>query len=685
MATKYQDNRSVSLTSPFGADVVLSQLDAVERLSAPFQFDLVLLSAKGDLNPDNILGKPVSVKLSAGGTTTRFFHGIASEFGQSGWTQDLHEYRLTLRPWFWFLTRTSDCRVFQNKTAQQIFSDVCKDAGIPEPTLQLGPGYEPREYCVQYRESDFAFLSRLLEHEGIFYFFRHTQDKHEMVLADDVAQLRTASGYETVPLYPQGVAGAQRDRDHLRTWNFRKAFQSGKFATRDYDFEQPSTELAAAASVSRSHDAAKYEVFDFPARTSKLDAKGVERVAKLRVQELQVGQSLAVGEGDAAGLLVGNLFTLEKHARADLNMRYLIARTRTHVSAGAFRAGGVAGGTMDLNIEVEALDAREPYRPARETPKPLIHGSQTGVVVGGKNQEILTDKFGRVKVQFHWDRYGKKDPANVCWVRVAHAWAGKNWGTVHIPRVGQEVVVSFLEGDPDQPLVIGSVYNNEQMPPYALPDGMTRSGVKSRSTAKGAQENFNEIRFEDKKDSEEIYIHAEKDLNVVVENNQTLSIGATKKDKGDRKTTIQNDDDLEVGHDSKTHIKNNDTYKVDKNLDATIGEAEKRSVGKSRTVEVKENDTLDVTKKLLLKAGTEITLECGQAKIVLKQNGNIEISGMNVKVSGTTKVEIDGAQTKVSGTQVQLSGTKTAVEGSGMLDLTSSGVASLKGSLTKIG
>jgi type VI secretion system secreted protein VgrG len=303
------------------------------------------------------------------------------------------------------------------------------------------------------------------------------------------------------------------------------------------------------------------------------------------------------------------------------------------------------------------------------TPKPVIQGTQTARVVGPSGKEIWTDEDGRVKVQFHWDRAGKGDDNSSCWVRVAQGWAGMNWGAQYIPRVGQEVVVSFLEGDPDRPLVIGSVYNSEQKLPYALPDNATQSGVKSRSE-QGTAENFNELRFEDKQASEQIYMHAEKDLVVVVNNDQTITVGAKKdKDKGNRTTSVNHDDQLTVEND----------------LTVTVKGKETRTVTKDRATTAQANDNLDVSKEYKLTAGDSITLECGQAKLTLKSDGTVEISGSSLKLSGTQKVAVDGTQTKISGSDVSISGTKAAVQGSGTLDLSSSGVASLKGSLTKIG
>jgi type VI secretion system secreted protein VgrG len=289
--------------------------------------------------------------------------------------------------------------------------------------------------------------------------------------------------------------------------------------------------------------------------------------------------------------------------------------------------------------------------------------------VGPSGQEVWTDKYGRVKVQFHWDRAGKADDNSSCWVRVAQNWAGKHWGGQHVPRVGQEVVVSFLEGDPDRPLVIGSVYNAEQMPPYDLPANQTRSGLKSRSSLDGSTDNFNEFSFEDKQGSEAIYLHAEKDLQVVVENNQTITIGATKKDKGDRTTSVQHDDTLTVGND----------------LSVSVTGAETHTVTKGRTTKVQESDKHQVGMQFTVTADEQIKLVCGAASIVLKADGTVEISGTTLNFSGTQKAAIDAAQTAISGTQVSLSGTKTAIQGSGTLDLSSGGIASLKGSLTKIG
>ncbi|MDE2051228.1 MAG: type VI secretion system tip protein VgrG, partial [Gammaproteobacteria bacterium] len=490
MATKYQDNRSVKVTTPFGPNaLVFARMSHVEQVSQPFHGEVALFSESGDLDPDRILGKPLTVSLATTGTTPlRYFHGLVTEFEQVGYSDRFHEYRAVTRPWFWFLTRTADCRIFQNKSVPEIFRDVCQQAGFADIDLRLG-SYQPLEYCVQYRETDFNFLSRLLEREGIFYFFEHSENKHIMVLADDVGGCKAVEGYDSVPFYPATAQDSLRERDHLQSWSFQKSFQPGSFSSRDYNFEQPSPIPAGTSSISRPYETSKYEIYDFPAEADALNSAGVEQVAKLRVQELQVPQMVARGSGDAAGLAAGHVFKLTGHPRGSLDIQYLITSTSVSLSSDAYHAGaGGAEGTQ-FSIAVEGVDARAPYRAPRVTPKPMIHGTQTAVVVGPKGDEIHTDQYGRIRVQFHWDRYGTLDEKSSCFVRVGQLWAGKNWGGIYIPRIGQEVIVSFIEGDPDRPIVIGSVYNGANKPPYALPDNKTQSGIKSRSSLDGAAEN----------------------------------------------------------------------------------------------------------------------------------------------------------------------------------------------------
>ncbi len=677
MATNYQDNRSVRVTSPFGKDVLLlAQLSAVEQVSQLFHFDLALLSEKGELDADKILGKPLGLALTiTQGQPLRHLHGIVTEFAQTGYGERLHEYHAVVRPWFWLLTRTADCRIFQGKTVPEIFKEVCRQAGFSDIEQRLAGSYDPWDYCVQYRETDFNFLSRLLEQEGIFYYFEHAQDKHVLVLSDDVGKCTSMSGYDSVPFYPATATAAQRERDHLQSWMFQKSFQPGTFATRDYDFEHPSPIPAGTSSISRAHNPSKFEIFDYPAEATQLSSAGLDRVAKVRVQELQASQLVARGHGDAAGLAAGKLFKLTGYPRADLNIQYLITSITLELSSDNYATGGASG--TQFSISVEAADAREPYRPARVTPKPMIHGSQTAIVVGPKGEEIYTDPFGRVKVQFHWDRYGKGDEKSSCFIRVGQLWADKQWGGIHIPRIGQEVIVSFVEGDPDDPLIIGCVYNGSNKPPYTLPDNKTRSGIKSRSTLQGTDSNYNEFRFEDKKGSELVLLHAEKDQTIEVENDESHSVGHDRKKdvKNDETTTIGknrtesvgDNESISVGKSRTESVADNESISIGKDYSQSIGGSrtlsvdkdeavtvtgnrtdqvkknEDVSIGKNRTHNIAEKDSLSVGKQLMIDAGDEVVIQTGSASLTMKKDGTITLKGADITLDGSGKINVKAA------------------------------------------
>lgn len=648
-----QASRAVQIASPFGGDaLLLGELSGSEQLCQLFQFGLRLFSEKGDLDPDAVLGKPVTVTVKLGDQKSpRYFHGLVTDFSLSGYNERLHEYHATVRPWFWFLTRTSDCRIYQGRTVPEIFQDVCRQAGFSDFRLALAGKYEPWEYCVQYRETDFAFLSRLLEQEGIFYFFEHAKDKHTLVLCDDVARLAPVSGYESVPYFPPTGGETRRERDHLSSWAFQKSFQPGMFATRDYDFKTPTPLLAATDNISRPYDKVSYEIYEYPAEAQTQQA--AERVAKVRIQELQTGQLLARGSGNAAGLAAGALFKLTDHPRADQNIQYLISATSITLSNDSFHSGGESKGPQ-FKVSLEGLDAREPFRPGRTTPKPIIQGAQTAVVVGPKSDEIHTDEFGRVKVQFHWDRYGKLDGDSSCWIRVAQPWAGKGWGAMQVPRIGQEVVVSFLEGDPDRPIIVGSVYNGANKPPYALPDNKTQSGVKTRSSLQGTADNCNEIRFEDKKGAEQLFIHAEKNQDIEVENDETHSVGHDRKKEvkhdetvaigNDRKEDVKHDETITVGNDRTESVTANERITIGKDQTVTIGAKQTLSVAKDRSIDVGANQRMTIARNLTIDAGDSITITTGNASISMRKDGTIAIRGRNITIdgSGTVNVKASG-------------------------------------------
>jgi type VI secretion system secreted protein VgrG len=660
-----QDQRAFSVTTPFGGDKLLfHQFSGTEGISQPFEFSLSLLSEDGNLDPDKILGQVITLTCHEPGDGKRYFNGVVAEFSQSGFVRNFHEYHVLVRPWLWFLTLAADCRIFQNKAVPDIFEEVAKQHNFSDYRLKLkNTPYPKWDYCVQYRETDFNFVSRLLEHEGIHYYFEHENGKHFMVLTDDASTHVSRTGYSKIHYLPPSAKASFTDKNgYMRNWAVSRQVLTCTYATTDFNFEKPKVSLLRNSTISRKYKHADFEIFDYPAESATLAAAESEKIAKRRIEELQSTQMVARGQSDSLGIAPGCKFELADYPRKDVNISYLVLSSHYNIQSDAYDSGA-SGDAPTISITAEAIDARTPFRPARITPKPVMHGAQTAMVVGKSGDEIYTDEMGRVKVQFHWDRAGASDEKSSCWVRVAQLWAGPQWGAIHIPRVGQEVLVDFLDGDPDRPIVTGRVYNGDAKPPYALPDNATQSGMKSRSSKEGTADNANEFRFEDKKGSEEILLHAEKILTIEVEEDGTL--------------TVENDQTNTIKHDLTTKVSNNETREVSKKRDTTIG----------------DNDTNDVKKIYKLTAGDEITLETGQSKIVMKKNGEIKISGDKITLSGTSKVEINGMEVKIAGSTkldmssdvtVQVKGTKTTVQGT-MLELSGDAMAKLKGGVTMIG
>jgi len=679
--------RLMQITTPLAEDVLLFQrLHVYEELSRPFEHQLTLLSAQKDINLDDVLGKPVSVQLGIPKGKFRYFSGYVSRFAQSGMVGRYYRYTATSRPWLWFLSRTADCRIFQEMTVPDIIKQVFADHPTADFELKLSASYHKWTYCVQYRETDFNFVSRLMEQEGIYYYFRHDKGRHTMVLVDSTSAHSPYGDYGTIPyVVPERVR--RTDQEYIDSWEISREIQPGLYAQDDFDFERPSAVLLTKKNVSRQHNEADYEIYDFPGEyLQKADG---DHYAAVRMDELSTQFEIANAATNARGLCVGATFTLSDQTRDDQNREYLVLGANYDLEFSAYEGlSDPNPGTYQCSFR--AMTTQQQFRPARTTPKPHVTGPQTAVVVGPAGDEIYTDKYGRVKVQFPWDRYGKKNENSSCWMRVSHPWAGKNWGMIAIPRIGQEVIVDFLEGDPDEPIITGRVYNAEQMPPYALPANMTQTGTKTRSTKGGDPSNFNEIRFEDKKGQEQLFIHAEKNQDIEVEHDETHWVGndRTKKIdhdettdvKHDRTETVGNNESISIGANRTETVGGNESItitkdrseSVGKNEEISIGESQSLTVGKdqslsvdhdrsanvggnesitvakdqtvtisgNRTVSVDKDDKLSVGKKLHIDAGDEIVLQTGSASIVLKNDGTITIKGNDITLDGSGNINI---------------------------------------------
>ncbi|MET0068548.1 MAG: type VI secretion system tip protein TssI/VgrG [Candidatus Thiodiazotropha sp.] len=707
-----QSNRQLQVKTPLGPDeLLILKLEGREELGRPFEFTVDLLSDNESVSPDDLLGKKMTVEMDMVNTTKRYFDGYVSRFTQVGHMAFFAHYRATLRPWFWLLTQTSDCRIFQNKRVPDIVKEVFGENGFSDFEERLSGSYREWEYCVQYRETDFNFVSRLLEQEGIYYFFKHEAGKHTLVLCDDYSSHSVLEAYSEIPYLPPTEAGSSRFRDYIHSWRFSKSVRPGKYVHTDYDFKKPKSDLLRNALQSRSHAYAEYEIYDYPGEY-EVPSDG-EGYAKHRIQELQAGHEVLEGKGNARGVTTGGLFTMTEHPRGDQNREYLITGASYSLHADAFESvAEIAQGPLYV-CEFSCMDSKESFRTARTTPKPMVQGPQTAVVVGPAGEEIYTDEYGRVKLHFHWDRYDSRDENSSCWVRVAQVWAGKNWGAMHIPRIGQEVIVDFLEGDPDRPIVTGRVYNADQMPPYGLPANMTQSGIKSRSTKGGSGDNFNEIRFEDKKGSEQLYVHAEKNQDNIVENNETTSVG------NDRTENVGHDESITIANDRTESVGNNESITIGVNRTETVGSNESVSIGSNRSVNIGSNksetigtnktetigaakaltigagyqvsvgggmnetvgasksmqiasslsesvgsdravsvgknqattigdsDSLTVGKNLVIEAGDSVTIKTGKASITMKKDGTIAIQGKDITVKGSGGVNVKASKNVV--------------------------------------
>jgi len=674
MASYTQDGRPIAVNTPLGKDVLLlEEFTGAEKLSGLFRFSLsCLVEDKKTVDFNKILGQGITITIALPENKKRFFHGIVNAIGLTGkvvggpQSQTFIRYRVEMVPQFWLLTKKSQSRIFQNLSVPDILKKVLTGLTV---SWKIQGTFEPRNYCVQYRETDFAFASRLMEEEGIYYFFTFADGKHEMVVSNDPGSHADVPGPTSI-IYEELMGGAFKE-DRIHQWALHQEVHSGKITLWDYNFEMPEKNLEVSATTAVAVAANdKLEIYDYPGGAGKrfdgVDAGGGdqaaklakiqpddERVSKLRLQHEEAPHKIFQGEGTCRQFSAGHKFSMTRHYNAAFNAAYVLTEVNHQASiAGAYTTSGVVG--LLYKNTFAGIPAAVPFRPRLSTPKPIIHGTQTALVVGRSGDEIFTDKYGRVKVQFHWDREGKKDGKDSCWVRVGTPWAGKQWGMIHIPRVGHEVIVTFEDGDPDKPLIVGSVYNATNMPPWKLPDKMTYSGLVSRSTQKGGEEDYHEFRFEDKKGEEYIYLRSQKDNIITVENDEIKWIG--------------HDNWIEVDNDEETTIKNNRTE--------TIKEGnEKLTIEKGkRETKIKLDDILNITDgdnkikidkgAFNLEAATEITLKVGESSITMKKDGTIEIKGKELTISGTSKVTsgvtnqsvtCDTSKTEMAGAQVSVS------------------------------
>ncbi|MBX8607328.1 type VI secretion system tip protein VgrG [Pseudomonas cichorii] len=560
-------------------------------------------------------------------------------------------YQVLLRPWLWWLTLASNNRVFQNLSTSDIVTSIFTDHGFSDHKLSLTGSYTPREYCVQYGETDFAFVSRLLEEEGIFWFFTHEEGKHTLVLADNNDAFPAIPNGPVVKYLGQGMGN--RELHGIRSGQLVLQAVSGVYSASDYEFTTPTTSLYSKAEAK----AGPLSMYEHPGgyiAKARGDALTKQRVDGLRSQEKRF-----IGESDCRWLVPGHYFTLSGHDDATLNIDWVVTAVTHEASHEGYRN------------RFEAIPKATTFRPARLTPKPRMH-TQTATVVGKSGEEIWTDEYGRIKIQFPWDRDGKNDETSSCWVRVVLPWTGKGFGMQFVPRIGQEVIVTFIDGDPDRPLVSGCVYNGDNALPYALPANQTQSGIKTNSSKGGG--GFNELRFEDKKDAEEVFLQAQKDFKTNVLNDTTVTVGhdETLTVQNARTRTVKEGDEtvtLEKGKRSVTIQTGSDTLDVKDTRTVKVGGDQTHSTGGNYTDKVTGNYSLTVDGNLTLKVSGTITLESG---------GSFTIkSGADLAVQASTSItqKAGTALTNQAGTSLENKAGTTLTNDAG-ISLTNKAAAS---------
>jgi type VI secretion system secreted protein VgrG len=692
MGKTKQGERLLSLTTPLGPDVLLlTCFSGGEGLSRLFTYQLDLISENPNIKPADIVGKNVTWEVDYIGGEARYFNGYVSNFTGSGTRQDkMRVYHAEVVPWLWFLSRTADCKIFQNRTAPQIIQMVFDDLNKKVPNfVQYSPkltrtDYPTREYCVQYRETAFNFVSRLMEQEGIFYYFKHEKGKHTLITGDAASAYYDCTeknvNFSTPPGGPGLVTG----------WNHQYSFRSGKWTQNDYNFLTPQTSLLnSTPTIVKQPGEDAYELFDYPGEyLVKGDGK---KEVDVRMQEEEAPYNVVTGGGGCTTFSPGAKFSLKRHAVAAEQGDYVLLAVDHHAREFGY-SDSTAGGQYDNTFT--CIPASVLFRPPRLTPKSIVQGPQTAIVVGPKDEEIYTDDYGRIKVQFFWDRYGKWNEESTCFIRVAQIWAGKNWGASFWPRIGQEVVVDFLEGDPDRPLVTGSVYNAFQMPPYqgSAPDSKHVKdnkvcGIKSNTTKGG--EGYNEWRFDDTKGKEEIFIHGQRDMDTRILNDNRMRIfgnehwivGYEKDGKkgGDHREKIYQDLHVHLMRHQVEHVEGNVQFLVGKGsaddggkVDISIEKDQKELIGGNYDLHVKGNLTAGVDGAENLSVGGD-RLEAVKGKSHLHVTGDLMEKvdgGLSVTVGGDQQTKTGGKANVDAAQEIHLkAGQKVILEASTMISL----------------
>ncbi|HDX7695714.1 TPA: type VI secretion system tip protein VgrG, partial [Escherichia coli] len=572
------------------------------KLKTPDILNLGYVSPAANLQLKPMVGKDLCVHIELDGGGKRYISGLVTAARVAGHQGRSVVYELRLEPWLKILTHTSDYKAFQNKNVVDILDEVLDEYPWPVEK-RLVENYPTRAWQVQYGETDFAFIQRLMQEWGIYWWFEHSENSHTLVLADAINVHKTCADSPLVCYYQKGL---KLDKEFIHTITANESLRSGQWVLNDFDFMKPRSLLKSTVANPRETGLAEYEHYEWPG--DYFTKSEGEMLTRIRMEEQRSPGSRVQGSGNIRTLMTGFTFTLENYPTAEVNREYLLVQTTLFIQDNAQHSGQEQHFSYSTSFELHPTS--EVYRPQRTLSKPHTKGPQSAIVTGPAGQEIWTDKYGRVKVQFGWDRYGKNDENSSCWVRVSYPWAGKGFGGIQIPRIGQEVLVDFKNGDPDLPIIVGRTYNQDTMPPWGLPGAATQSGFYSH-TIGGGPTNANALRFEDKPGGEEVWLHAEKDQRIEVNNNESHWVG------------------------------NNRLKVIDKTETAIIGEERSLTVQMDDTSLAGQNKTIQAVQNLRLAAGDSIILSCGKTILQMTSDGIFNITCKNFNITATENGKIN--------------------------------------------
>ena len=678
-------------------DLMLKSAVVKEGLSQLTEMTIEFLSKDRKLKMADVVGYPMSLHIETYKEgQKRHFHGTCISVEYLGLSQGFSHFSADVRPWLWFLTRTADCKIFQEKDVTEIIKEVFGEAGYSDFQLKTRGSYEKRKYCVQYRETDFDFLCRLMEEEGIYYYFDHSGSTEKLVILDDAGSHQPMPEKPKLDFFFREEKYRRRD-DHVFEWTSAETVTYGKVTLNDYNFETATADQKVTTAIKKgSHSHGTYEVYDYPGRYRKSD-RGKSR-SRVRMQAEAIRHQRSEGVSNVRTFATGHTFQLNGHPREVENQQYLVTDATHYFQIETDyddrdQSPNLLGNRLQFSEDNQdtyrcvfgAVPKSEQFRAPLNTQWPEISSMHTALVVGKKGEEIYTDEYGRIKVQFHWDRLGKKNDLSSCWVRTVMPWTGNAWGMMAVPRMGQEVVIQFEEGDPDRPICTGMLYNDTTKPPYELPANQTKSGLKTNSSKGGG--GFHELMFEDKKDQELIRFQSEKDYVQIVKNNATITIGLEKKDEGNLTQTVQNHktETIKMGDHSFTIETGSQTIAIKTDKTEHIEGNSKLTVDGDVTTRIGGNSDCDVDGNVTENVGGNVDERIG-GSLIQKVTGKIAISStteITFKV-GPSSIKIDSSGVTIKGPTINIEGTGMAEMKSPLTTIKATGMLILKGGLTMI-